>query len=109
VTEKTKENLQVAWYVFLTIAAIQGAYLGFKASFGAGLDMLVTTISPIVTGLVYWCTLGSVDLARWGFDFYISHIADGPIPGLIVLAGFAVICYALLATWFKIITMFARK
>jgi len=71
--------------------------------------MLVTTISPIVTGLVYWLTLGKVNLARIGFDFYLSHIDGGPIPGLIVLAGFAVLCYALLSTWFKIVTMFARK
>lgn len=107
--QETKDNLKAAGYLFLTVAAVQGAYLGFKASFGTGIYMLVTTISPIVTGLVYWCTLGSVDLARIGLDFYNNHIANTAIPGILVLAGFAIVCYALLATWFKIVTMFARK
>lgn len=105
----TREKVEMGSNIFFLIAALQGAYLGFKVSFMAGLFMCVTTISPVVTGIVYWVSLGKVDLARWGYDYYVNTLSHTAIPGIIVLIGFAVICYALLATWFKIITMFARK
>lgn len=88
-----------------TILYLYGLVLGFKAGFVTGVAYACLVITPVVTAIAHIFSGFKFNLAVLLTDFVN---ANPGVVGIAAIAAIVVVSYALLAAWFKVITMFSR-
>jgi len=100
-----KEAVSTIANVLLGVFYVYGVVLGFKASFNLGLLYCVLVITPIVTGLLHLVTGFHFNLATWIVGFVT---ANPGVLGVGMIVALALLSYALLKAWWKVISMFSH-